>query len=285
MSEEIPFERTKHLLTIAVTLSGSVRTRFVLDTGMGVNLISNSLRDRVGLVATSEVLQERLWSGQRLETPIEVIPSLGIGQKEWTDLKVISIDTSGFDPALGNVGGFLSIGPFSCLAFTIDHDRHILRLHEDGDHGFRDALGYEEVDLHLRQERTSLTPEVDLALPDGNNARVILDTGSDSLLLNVRYMAPLGVNPSDEGVRTVESRDDWGFSYRRHFASVDGAFRILGTSRIREIIAPVAFQQIESEGLLGSSFLSRYNVTCDLPRSRVGFAPCPRLPHARLAVK
>lgn len=273
MPTPIPFARVGHLLTVPARLPGSVEARFVLDTGIGVNLLSKGLCGPAGTVATTEVSHGRRMSGQEISSSLELLSYLQLGDHIWRDLKVAPLDMAAFHPMLRGLGGFLSLGLFESLPFTVDYAHGVVRLHEDGDRSFVDRSGYAEVPLHMDRNGPSVDVQVDVDLPDGSTARLEVDSGSNSLILHERYMAGLGVTPGTPSVRTVEGKDETGYSYIRHFAPVNGEFRLTGAPSIGQADPTVMFQRIIYDGLLGDEFLRRYCVTFDLGRSRIGFAP------------
>jgi hypothetical protein len=273
MSPGIPLGRAGHLETVPVRLPPDLESHFVLDTGIGINLLSRKLVGTTGASRTSEVARGRRMSGQEIESPLLRLPQLDLGGRRWRDLPVAEIDMAGFHPMLRDLGGFLSLGPFEKLPFTIDHEHASLQLHPDGVNPFREGPGYEEVPLVPHREAGSLSVLARLRLPDGRVATVEVDSGSDALILHERYMPALGIRPGTPGVRTVEGKDETGHPYVRHFATARGTFALDGTRAIHQIDPPVMFQAIIYDGLIGADFLGRFNVTVDLPRSRLGFAP------------
>jgi len=273
VSQPIPFERLGHLLTVPVTLAESIQTRFILDTGIGVNLVSRALAEKVGTDATSRVSKGRRMSGQEIALPIERLSSLRLGGHVWRDVDVSTLEMGSFHPMLRDLGGFLSLGPFEALPFTVDYPNGCLRLHEVGDPTVPRSSSYAEVPLHLERDGPSVTGEVEIDLPGGESARVEVDSGSDTLILHERYMSRLGVTPGAPGVRTLDGVDETGHPYTRHFATVPGEFRLTAAPSIRQEDPPVMFQRIIYDGLLGNDFLRRGLVTFDLRRSRIGFAP------------
>ncbi len=261
------------MVTVPVIVNGSIRTRFVIDTGIGPNLISTAIAERAGTAPTSETTTGRRMSGQVISSAIEILPSLKLGDVVWSDLKVSRFDLARFDRSLRDLGGILGLGPFERLPFTLDYERGALGLHTSGALGPAGDPGYEEVALYRRPEDFGMSAFVDLSLPSGNTARVEVDSGSDSLVLDERFLEDLGVHLGTPSVRTVEGEDETGYHYARHFTEVAGTFRLNGTAAIVQTNPAVMFQRIIHDGLLGDAFLRRFRVTFDLGRSRIGFAP------------
>jgi hypothetical protein len=259
-------------MAVPVRLGEAVSSRFLLDTGIGVTVVSKGLAGQVATVPTSEVATGRRMSGQEIASPIDLLPSLQLGGQVWHDLKVATLDLGGLHPMLSSFGGILSLGPFERLPFTLDSQRLELRLHSDGTLPAPPEPAYEEAPLEVRRNGPDVSAFVDLEIPSGATARVEVDSGSESLILHDRFMTALGVLPGGASVRSAEGEDETGFRFVRHFARVEGEVRLKGTTSVRQRNPSVMFQRIIYDGLLGDDFLRRFNVTFDLARARIGFA-------------
>lgn len=79
-SRPIPFTVSSDtgLLMIPVSVGGDQTTPFVLDTGAGVSMLSQSLVDKLGGKATGQFTGFRL-TGERLELQLFTIPELRVG--------------------------------------------------------------------------------------------------------------------------------------------------------------------------------------------------------------
>jgi hypothetical protein len=269
-SADVPFERIAHLLAVPATVGRATAARFVLDTGFGTPAIAASLAGAIGVRPDGGTFTGRRMSGQAVTLPTARLPRLAFGRLVWTDVRVALVDTDGFPAPLRDVGGFLSLGLFRDAPFTVAYRRRRVRASAAPS---RRPPPRDEATLHVRREGGLLDSFVDLELPDGHVARAEVDTGSDALILDRRFMRGLGVAEGDPGVRTVSGRDETGHRYVRHFARVPGTFRLKEAPRIAQRDPTVLFQRILHDGLVGDAFLRRYDVTYDLPRARIGFAP------------
>ncbi len=72
---ETRFDYLHHLVTVPVRLNGHER-RFVLDSGIGLNLVRDTLG---GVVATGGSFAGRRMSGQEVTVPLAVAPLLEFG--------------------------------------------------------------------------------------------------------------------------------------------------------------------------------------------------------------
>lgn len=250
----VPFEYVHHLVTVPVRV-GDVDTRFVLDTGIGPTVVS----ERIACERTGATFSGRRMSGQEVTLELARLPTLAFGPLVREDVEVGVLDLSGFPPELAERGGFLSLACFEDAAVTFDYARG------------RIAVGgpAEGVPVAVRVERDgpSLTMFMPLELPQGQTIEVEVDTGSDVLILDERF---LSLAAGD--VRRVDGVDETGNRYTRAFAELDGAVRPLGAPALAQERPRAMFQSIIHDGLVGDDFLRRFRVTYDVPGARMLFA-------------
>lgn len=111
-------------MIVPVKINDSITKNFILDTGIGVNLISKSLCDRLKCKIKSQHTGKRM-SGQEVTLPISEVASLVIGEVRQKDVAVGIFDMDQLMPG-ADIGGFLSLGFFKSMAFTIDDQRKVL---------------------------------------------------------------------------------------------------------------------------------------------------------------
>lgn len=104
----IPFRLFHHTVTIPVLLENSVQSRFILDTGIGGNLISNTLSRRVGCKLTGEEFKGKRMSEQEVSVPLATVSSVSEGSFESTDVPVGVFDFP-LPADFEDVEGFLSL--------------------------------------------------------------------------------------------------------------------------------------------------------------------------------
>ncbi len=100
-----PFNYLHHLVTVPVVVGGEVETRFVLDTGIGLTLVSEEVGEAIGLTIP-------------LHRPTHVRPgrvaptrhggSLSLGTFTQDQHTVGILDTGSSSEELSEIGGFLS---------------------------------------------------------------------------------------------------------------------------------------------------------------------------------
>jgi len=110
-----------------------------------------------------------------------------------------------------------------------------------------------------------------LVLSNGDQVSVEVDTGSKALILNERFMAPLGILPSDARLRKREGKDETGYAFIRYFTQLPGRVQLLQNREFGVDGIDVMFQKIIYDGLVGHYFLSQFLVTYNLPSSELIF--------------
>jgi hypothetical protein len=109
------------LLMIPVSVGGDQTTPFVLDTGSGVSVLSQSLVDKLGGKATGPFTGFRL-TGERLDLRLFTIPELRVGPVRQRNALVAGWD--GLDKF--HLAGMISLNFFRDHPFTLDFRSHQL---------------------------------------------------------------------------------------------------------------------------------------------------------------
>jgi hypothetical protein len=266
----IPFDYLAHLVTVPVTINGSLESCFVLDSGIGLTLVSAAVADLVGCVPSGERFSGRRMSGQEVEVTLASPTTIACGDLERTDGGVGIFDTSGFPEAFADIGGFLSLAFFDEAPFTVDYPRRVVELETPETLAARATAG-RRVGVRVERDGPSVTFHLPLTLPDGRSVEVEVDMGSGELILDERLAPELGVALEGPGVRTVEGTDETGHTYRRSFTTLDGGIHPTGAPELVQDAPAVMFQRIVYDGLLGDDFLRRFAVTFDVGGGRMIF--------------
>ena len=259
----IPFERIHHFVTLPVT-AGGIETRFVLDTGIGLTLLTEALCERLACVPTGETFSGRRMSGQEVSVPLARLPSLRLGDLEQHDLEIGTLDTSGFPPELAEIGGFLSLAFFAEQPFTVDYPAECVVLETVTPDGIA-------VEVEPHRDGPALDVFLPLTLPDGQEISVEVDMGSGSLILDERFASAVGVDLDAPDVRRLEGTDEIGGTFTRYFTTLPGSIHPAGAPELVQDQPEVMFQRIVHDGLIGDAFLSRQAVTYDVAASRLVF--------------
>ena len=215
MSSAVPFRYAEHLLVVPVMVDG-VETSFILDTGIGVNLISPGLAAKVSCLPLGESYTGRRMSGQQVPLPMSTLGSLKMGDYARTDVPVGVFDLS---LGLEGIEGFVSLTNFRSAPVTIDYEAGVIVIEDERSLAGRVASGT-SVAIRVREDGPYSTDvHVDLTLPGRGSVSVEVDTGSDNFILNQPFAAPSGVDLGAEGIRKLSEQDETGHEYARYFTA------------------------------------------------------------------
>ncbi len=270
MGNPVPFSRVaKHMVTVPVTVNGSHPSHFILDTGIGVNLLFQGHAGRFDTALTGEAHTGRRMSGQPVTTPMARLPSLRLGELERKEVQVALFDLGQLPPDRDDIAGILSLGFFDGTTFSIDYLRGEVRIGEDP------AFVGSVAPIRLIHEGPSLAAYLRMVLPSGHSVEVEVDSGTDCLILHSKFMAELGVDPNAASTVKREGVDETGFRYTRFFAPITGEVHVDGARSISQRDPAVMFQDIIYDGLVGDEFLRQFAVAFDLDRSVATFRKPP----------
>lgn len=267
--KEISFEYIGgHLIEIPVKVHGH-NVKFLLDTGIGPTVISSSFSEELSLKRKGETSGQRM-SGQEISIPLVEVPSAEVGGIVRNNLEVGLFDMSDFPDFMSEIKGILSIGYFSNWVVTFDYSNNRLLLcdHEEYEEKFR---GGSKVPITVEYKDTSVSVFIKAILPTGRSVQLEVDTGSDVMILNRKYMNELGVSSGDSGLQKLSGKDETGHEFERFFADIKGDFKLEGAPDISQNDPKVMFQDIIYDGLLGNDFLKRFTVSYDLSNSNMVF--------------
>lgn len=266
-----PFRYVHHLVTVPVLVDGAYEARFVVDTGIGLTVVSRRLFEATaGCEPLGSTFTGRRMSGQELTVPLARVRSLTMGSHTCEGHVVGVLENAGFSPELAAVDGFLSLAFFETAPFTVDHRGGSVVVESAASLARRAEVGV-GVPLRLERQGPALDAFVGLAVPGRGRIDVEVDMGSDSLILDEALAGEVGVELEDPSVRRVEGRDETGHRYVRRFTRLPGTIHVAGAPSIRQSEPEVMFQRIIHDGLLGHAFLREFVVTYDVPGERMIF--------------
>lgn len=246
-------------------------TRFMVDTGMGVTLLTPEACKRAGCVPTGRWTGKRM-SGQAIEISLARVRVLEVAghRVENAQVAVFELD-SVMHRDLG-IEGIAGLDFFRSQAVTFDHPNRRIILEDDSSLEQRERSGV-VVPVRVDNDGPSTVVFLPLELSTGRAPiEMEVDSGSLHMILDERFMAQLGIDPERSDVKRVAGTDETGNSYVRHYAPLPGRARVRGAPSIGvESGTSVMFQRIIHDGLLGQEFLLKHVVTFDLRRSRMVF--------------
>jgi hypothetical protein len=252
----IPFDRVQHLVRVPVLVGGD-EYRFLVDTGIGITVVSSTVATRAGVRQTGDWLIARRMSGQEVRAPLVRLPEVSLGGHTVVD-HLACVSDLGEDFA-----GILGPGFYAGSAITTDPTAMTLMLRDSAE-----ARGY-EVPLLVRREGVTVDAFVNLVLPSGRQVSVEVDTGSDNLILDPRFAVDCGVDLDGPGVTTTTGTDETGYQWTRRWATAGGPIHLAAAPQTVQEAARVQFQDIIYDGLIGTDYLYRYRFTIDFDRARM----------------
>lgn len=260
-SRSIPFTVSSEtsLLMIPVSVGGDATIPFVLDTGSGVSVLSQSLVDKLGGKATGRFTGFRL-TGERIDLQLFTIPQLRLGPIVQKNALVAGWD--GLDKF--HLAGMISLSFFRDLPFTLDFRSHQLVLETLSGLAARRKHG-SVIRVQLDDMRGI---SLDLFAPfhmDGKAAECEVDTGSQGYVLASRYMSILGITAQSSGVEASEHTSILGKKEVRYRASAP-SLRLDDSQMGTEDKSSVLFEDIIYDCNVGIDFWKDRVVTFDIPR-------------------
>lgn len=292
-SATVPFRLGKKRAVLLPVKVGETQAEFLLDTGLGFNLISPQLAKKLGIEPGSSTKLKPVTGGE-LEFSQARLPSLTLGNQNESDQEVLIGEPRCF---VGNDGetkvdGILSLAYFRNHPFTLDYANQRLVLEDSDSLSKRKAKG-NKVECRLSDE--AVVASVSLMLkerppepakpgglagllsgfsggpPEPPKAWVQVDTSCENLMLDSKLMFTLKVDDTGANITESETTDQNGLRYRS-FASRMGKVELADNPSLTQEKLPVVFRKLQAEGVLGQEFLQRYVVTFDLPNSELIFA-------------
>jgi hypothetical protein len=255
------FDRVAHLVRVPVRLGGD-DLRFLVDTGIGVSVVSTRVAARADVLDLGRTFAGRRMSGQVVEAPLVRLPELAVGDHVVHDHVAAAVDLG------ADFDGILGPTCFPDRVVTTDPAASTFTVHDAG--AGVDGI---VVPLEVHRDGPSADPFVRLVLPGGRTVLVEVDTGSDCLILDTRLMAECGIVDGAPGVSTREGVDETGHAYLRYDATLPGAVHLAAAPETAQVGPRVIFQEIVHDGLVGADFLYRSRFSFDLAGERMVLGP------------
>lgn len=261
-------DRVGHFTRLPVALGG-VPHRFLFDTGIGVNVVSTSVTERLQLQSVGETFAGQRMSGQWIEAPLVYLPPVEVGDRVLVD-QVAAVADLGPEGGSGGFSGILGLTAVADVPLTVDAGAGTIEFGDPGDTAFR-------VPLDVRRQGPSTTSFAPLVLPDGATITVEVDTGSGCLILDTDLLHRGAVTPWGE-LETNEGVDETGYHWQRATGLLNGAVFFAAAPGSRQDKPRVLFQDIIHDGLIGSGYLDRFRYTVDVMREELLLSPLTPLP-------
>lgn len=253
-------------IVIPVQINDQTPQNFILDTGIGVNLISKTLCQQINCKPIDHHTGKRM-SGQKITIPVFIADSVKIGEHTEKNLPVGIFDIEALMPN-SNIAGFLSLSFFKKLAVTVDYKTKMLVFETANS---LDAIKKQGavVPVQMQQKNYETSIHMPIVLPNDLMIAAEVDTGSQALILHEKYMKTLKINPKN--IRHKKNKDETGHFYHRYFTKLPGPVHLPNKPDMKIDGIDVMFQKIIYEGLIGHYFLKEFKVTFNLPNTELIF--------------
>ena len=244
-------------LYVRVRVADSIEAKLLLDTGAGINTLSESILERLGARARDAGTHTGTrHNGERLTGPIWKVPSITLGALTKRDVVV-----GRFAPP--NADGMLSMDFFRDQPFTLDFARGTLTLETESSTE-RIASRAAAIPIRLAPNGPhQLDFFVRVCVGDGVAAEAEFDTGAgyNMLMLHPSYMQRLGLAPDGRERGALEYYVYSTFLPELHYCSAPA---------VRTTRQFVGFKEgLIYEGLVGHGAFRDGRLTIDIPNRRM----------------
>ncbi|WP_203716907.1 retropepsin-like aspartic protease [Asanoa siamensis] len=267
MRGTVTFDRVRHLVRVPVRLGGDPY-RFLVDTGIGVTVVAAAVAARPDVRPTGASFSGQRMSGQWISADLVRLPPLDLAGHA-VDGHVAAVADLGDVDGPHGFAGIIGLGFFENQVVTTDPRAMTLAVRPAEGFGEQGA----EIPLDVRRHGPSVDPFTTLVLPSGREVVVEVDTGSDDLILDTRFLADCGVGPDDAGVVTKTGVDETGYRWTRRWATAAGAVHLAAAPSTARARPRVLFQDIVHDGLVGTDYLDRYRLHVDVTGARMVLSP------------
>ena len=244
-------------LYVRVRVADSIEAKLLLDTGAGINTLSESIMGRLGTLAREAGMHTGTrHNGERLTGPIWKVSSIALGAVAKRDVVV-----GRFAPP--NADGMLSMDFFRDQPFTLDVARGTLTL-ETPASTTRIASRAAAIPIRLAPNGPhQLDFFVRVCIGDSVAAEAEFDTGAgfNMLMLHPSYMRRLGLAPDGRERGALEYYVYSTFLRELHYCAAPA---------VRTTRQFVGFKQgLIYEGLVGHGAFREKRLTIDIPNRRM----------------
>jgi len=268
----IPYEYlADHLILVPVTINGE-ESKFVLDTGAGMEVISTSLARKFKCKKNSSFTGSRM-TGEKITLDLTEIAEIRLGQHIQTKVEVGITDI--FDklpPDFAKIEGALSLSFFKSQPFTIDYAAKQIILHEPSELAALAKKGHLVKTRTERLENKTVGFFANITVNDAYRGEFEVDTGNTITILPLKAMEKAGVSKNTPGLKKVSGKNETGHDFTKYYSEVK---KISLTDHPKQVDTShkVAFTEIIYDGVIGNEFLKLWKVTFDVSGSQMVFTP------------
>jgi hypothetical protein len=266
----IPFKLQRNRVILPVRVNDSPELKIVLDTGMpleGLLLYDKQLMDRIAMENAIEVKVPGAGSGSPSTAIMADSASFFVGQKEFTNQRVIILQSETM-AGLPN-DGVTGYSLFGRYTVEIDYDRMLILAHDPIK--FEPNQDKEWIPMILRE---NLIPWIEVTVDMKGEKEIPLSVyidlaSGEALELLIKEGMKFELPEDLEGTHlgTGLSGDVYGYK-----ATVESF--MLGSFRLKDMVTAFAPAQVRSkqkgaDGVIGNGLLSRFNVIFDYDKERL----------------
>lgn len=263
-SREVAFDYVgQSWMRVPARIADGPETKLMIDTGMGVTLLTPEACARAGCVKEG-IFRGKRMSGQVVELEIARVASLTVAGHRVQNARVAVFASDDVIHRDLGVDGIAGLDVFRDQPVTFDHPGRRVVLETPTSLARRAAEG-RRVSVRVHHDGPATEVYLPVEVGPGSVAEMEVDSGSLHMILDDRFMAALTIDPASPDVETKNGKDETGQPYLRRYAKLPRAVPVRGA---REVQVPsgstVMFQRIIHDGLLGQQFLMPHVVTFDL---------------------
>lgn len=247
-----------HLIKIPVTINGNIKTSFLLDTGAGVNVISDRLCEQLGRSVSGSYSGQRM-TGEEITLSFSELGPLAMGEFKQEKVRVGVIDIfSKLPESLGRIDGAVSLKFFENQSFSIDYINSVIEIGTEHRNGI-------EVPLKIEKDHEKVMAFVEV----DELGSFEVDTGNSLAVLNLDLSKKLGIDLQSDEVKVVEGKSETGFPFVSYYANISSL--TLKNSSISQQKPKVAFKKLIHDGVIGNDFFKERKVIFDVSNDKMIF--------------
>jgi hypothetical protein len=211
------------LVKIPVTINGEIETSFLLDTGAGVNVISERLCEEICCSKSGSYTGKRM-SGEEITLQFTNVPQIKVGDMEFEDTRAGVLGLfENLPDSLGRIDGAISLRFLEKTKFTIDYVSSAVILNDFG------SVTGTAVPLEIERDE-----EKTMAFVQMKDAGLFeVDTGNSTAVLNLPKAELFQVDLEAKDVKKVEGKNETGFPFVAYYTKVSELQTLTGEFHIR----------------------------------------------------
>jgi hypothetical protein len=265
----IPFTLSDGMVVVPASLGSALPVHLIFDTGAGLDLLAPSLIRKAQGQSAGTFSAHRM-TGERIDVSLFVIPAIVVGPVARSDAVVGGwnvLDTLHLD-------GILSVNAFRERSFTIDFAARVLTFETARSLTRRRAAG-QSSPLQLDDFRGKALDLFANFLLDAQPAQCEIDTGTQTTVVSIRYLAPLGIDKEGPDVVKRERRTIAGAPEVRYSTKVS-QISLASAPAIALRQPSVSFSDITYDCVIGTDFWAGRALTIDIANRQLIVSGMPR---------